>query len=83
MSTLALRGIIPCVRVEITIEPGDPPSGQAWTEGPAIEFVGWLGLLAALELLVAQAGDGGGQLDTRRQPELREDVRQVGLDRPA
>ena len=69
------------MRIEISVEPGPPPSGVVTVDGgPARAFDGWLGLLRLLaDALDAQppagaAGGLGGELAPRGDAELGERV---------
>jgi len=75
--------------VRIFFDGSDPPTGRAGIPGKDdVAFTGWLGLLGALSSLCAGSGltapeELRGQPDARGDPELGEDVREMGLDGPA
>ncbi len=80
---------LPRMVITITVESKDPFSGSIAGEGRAVTFAGWLALLRLLSEFASDHDlEGsprgfGGELDPGRQPELSEDVRDVGLDGPA
>jgi hypothetical protein len=71
MSRRVKRGTLPSVLITIRTTGDEPLEGEAAAEdGPAVPFVGWLGLLRTLSQLLVSGGDRapdrfGGQLDAR------------------
>jgi hypothetical protein len=71
----------------IRVDSGDPLTGTICRDGTQPErFIGWLGLLRLLgDAVGSQAVFTGavGELPSRSQPELGEDMGDVGLDCPS